>query len=79
MQEQPALEPLPIKLVGSCYCGKVVFSVSTHPPPFKSLYCHCESCRRAHSAPLYHICYVPQECLVIDSGSDCIREYHRTN
>lgn len=44
---------------GQCYCGKVKFLVRNDAYPTKAVYCHCESCRRAHAAPLYHVVYIP--------------------
>jgi hypothetical protein len=37
-------------LTGRCLCGRVRYSVST--PPLWTALCHCESCRRACSAPV---------------------------
>lgn len=46
---------------GTCYCGGVKFAVDcTATAPLKALYCHCESCRRAHAAPLYQVVYGEQ-------------------
>jgi len=35
---------------GSCYCGAV--QVSVQGEPVFSAYCHCESCRKWHAAPI---------------------------
>ena len=43
---------LPAELHGRCYCGAVTFSVRTDAKVHLGCYCHCESCRRAHAAPL---------------------------
>mmetsp|Transcript_6483 Transcript_6483/g.12858 ORF Transcript_6483/g.12858 Transcript_6483/m.12858 type:complete len:221 (-) Transcript_6483:347-1009(-) len=63
---------------GSCFCGGVKFSVSTSPPPNKPTYCHCESCRRAHSAPLYQIVYVPEEAFTLSAGEDLVQAFQKT-
>jgi len=41
------------------------------------MFCHCDSCRRAHSAPLYHIVYVPKECFTLVEGKDSITEFSK--
>jgi hypothetical protein len=38
-----------LAIQGGCLCGAVRFSISA--PPQSSLICHCETCRRASSAP----------------------------
>ncbi len=35
---------------GRCHCGRIRF-VARFPSRF-AVFCHCESCRRAHSAPM---------------------------
>lgn len=35
---------------GSCYCGAV--KVSVEGPPAAAAYCHCQECRKWHSAPI---------------------------
>ena len=42
-------------LEGFCYCGAVTFSVRADATVVRAAFCHCESCRRAHAAPLYQI------------------------
>jgi Paired amphipathic helix repeat len=44
-------------VTGHCYCGAVVFSVAVPESERDAhcCYCHCDSCRRAHSAPLYQV------------------------
>ena len=43
-------------IVGTCYCGGVKFGVTIDSTKYvRALYCHCESCRRAHAAPLYQV------------------------
>ena len=36
---------------GHCLCGGISFAIT--PPTKFVVHCHCESCRRAHGAPLY--------------------------
>ena len=54
---------------GRCYCGKICFAVRRDATVIRSAYCHCESCRRAHSAPLYEVCYVNPGDMAIICGS----------
>ena len=39
-----------------CICGAVKINIKTQSPEM-SAFCHCWSCRRAHSAPMYHVIY----------------------
>ena len=39
-----------------CICGAVKINIKTQSPEM-STFCHCWSCRRAHSAPMYHVIY----------------------
>ena len=40
-------------------CGAVQYTVQGDAEVLMGCFCHCESCRRAHAAPLYQVCYVP--------------------
>ena len=60
---------------GFCYCGGVEFEVANSATPHISVYCHCESCRRAHSAPLYQVVYIPLECLNITKGQELVKVF----
>lgn len=68
-----------IRQTGHCYCGAVQFAV--HIPagqrPFFSAYCHCDSCRRAHAAPLYQVVCVDAHMLSITAGAEHIRAYQK--
>jgi hypothetical protein len=50
----------------SCYCGEVVLHIKTDQPVFAG-FCHCKSCRKAHSAPLYQCVYVKPEEITVES------------
>ncbi len=63
---------------GSCYCGRVIFEVQSDCTPNLSVYCHCESCRRAHAAPLYQVIYVPNEAFRIVAGSELVKQFKKT-
>ena len=60
---------------GRCYCGNIEFVVDHDVVPNKATYCHCDSCRRAHAAPLYHVVYVPKEAFHITKGNDFLQPF----
>ena len=64
-------------VTGYCYCGGVRFTVNTKEQGVNS-YCHCQSCRRAHSAPMYQSCFVPVSSFQIVKGKELIKEYAAT-
>ena len=56
---------------GRCYCGNIRFEVRTRPETETlALFCHCESCRRAHAAPLFAVVYIPSIDLKIVEGEE---------
>ena len=69
----------PIRALGHCYCGTVSFEVSlaAGDAPIFTAYCHCDSCRRAHAAPLYHVVCVDQPAFRVTGGEDHLRGYTR--
>jgi hypothetical protein len=48
-----------VHVTGHCYCGAIRFAVDIPEgdAPIFTAYCHCDSCRRAHAAPLYHVAW----------------------
>ena len=40
----------PAKYEGSCLCGQV--KIQVEGPPIWAAYCHCETCRTWHAAPV---------------------------
>lgn len=63
-----------IHVTGHCYCGGVTFAVDVpegEAPIFRT-YCHCDSCRRAHAAPLYQVVCIDASCFRLTSGDDLI-------
>eukprot|EP01031_Cornospumella_fuschlensis_P032991 gene32991-39901_t len=68
----------PLLYHGQCYCGEVHFEVDASIKPVKAVYCHCESCRRAHSAPLYQIVYTPPEAIRITKGEELLKAFSRS-
>jgi hypothetical protein len=53
---------------GSCMCGRVRF-VARAPSRF-ACHCHCESCRRSHSAGYVSWVGYPSSQVSIESGAD---------
>jgi hypothetical protein len=43
---------IPVKITGSCACGKVQFTAKS--PPSDTCYCYCTKCRKCSGAP-----YIP--------------------
>ena len=68
-----------IHVAGHCYCGEVRFEV--HLPagedPFFTEYCHCDSCRRAHAAPLYYVVCVDSAHFTFTAGEQLLTHYTR--
>lgn len=64
---------------GHCYCGSVAFEVSIPKgsAPIYSTYCHCDSCRRAHAAPLYHVVCLEESMFRITRGDDLLKAFTR--
>ena len=62
---------------GHCYCGGVRFTVAqpADEPPVFTAYCHCDSCRRAHAAPLYQVVAVRPHNHRITAGAALVREF----
>jgi len=65
---------------GRCYCGDVQFGVAVTEERgvFGSAYCHCDSCRRAHAAPLYHVVFSQLQDFHVTAGSENIVEFQKT-
>ncbi|MFT5435244.1 MAG: hypothetical protein ACI9OJ_005961, partial [Myxococcota bacterium] len=62
---------------GHCYCGALQFKVRipAGEQPIFSAYCHCDSCRRAHAAPLYHAVCVDADYFEVTSGAEHLEEF----
>ena len=64
---------------GHCYCGGITFEV--HIPagesPLFAAYCHCDSCRRAHAAPLYHMACVDEHLFTLTGGADLLTDFSK--
>jgi len=68
---------IPVDVSGHCYCGTIHFNVRipTGKAPIFTAYCHCDSCRRAHSAPLYHVVCVEESMFALTSGAEQLVEF----
>ena len=68
-----------IHVHGHCYCGGIRFSVRlpAGESPFFTEYCHCDSCRRAHAAPLYYVACVDSTHLSFLEGEHLLTHYTR--
>ena len=64
---------------GHCYCGSVEFCIRSESIVHSSLYCHCESCRRAHSAPVYHVCYISPSDFEFTSGKEFVKNFRKSD
>jgi len=78
----PTLTKTPLshtRLKGRCYCGELRYEV--HIPngkrPHYSGYCHCDSCRRAHAAPLYQVVIMEASWFEITAGEDLLKDFTR--
>eukprot|EP00966_Prymnesium_polylepis_P040482 939350-Prymnesium_polylepis.1 len=71
---KPAKARRTADLTGRCYCGQIRFRVSATATVIRGAFCHCESCRRAHAAPLYQVCYVAPQDFVLTSGAALLKE-----
>ncbi|MDO6561847.1 GFA family protein [Amphritea sp. 1_MG-2023] len=64
------------KYTGSCFCGAVQFSVSTHP--VLMAYCHCESCRHWSASPVNAFTLWQPDTLKITQGEEQISRYAKS-
>lgn len=66
-----------VDVKGHCYCGAIEFRVQipAGESPIFTAYCHCDSCRRAHAAPLYHVACIDASQLEITAGEEHLNEF----
>ena len=62
---------------GHCYCGAVEFTVDLDREPIFTAYCHCDSCRRSHAAPLYQVACVDDETFTVTRGQEGIVDFKK--
>ena len=67
----------PINVTGHCYCGAITYAVDIEAgkSPIFTAYCHCDSCRRAHSAPLYQVACIEESMFRLTSGAEFLNEF----
>ena len=66
-----------VDVAGHCYCGAIQFRVQipAGQAPIFAAYCHCDSCRRAHAAPLYHVVCVDAPMFQITAGDEALQPF----
>jgi len=66
-------------LTGRCYCGGLRYEVQipVGKRPHFSGYCHCDSCRRAHAAPLYQVVIMEANWFEIVAGAELLKDFTR--
>jgi hypothetical protein len=62
---------------GHCYCGAVEFTVDVGGEPIFAAYCHCDSCRRSHAAPLYQVVCVDDATFQVTRGQEGIVDFQK--
>ena len=60
-------------LEGSCLCGSVKYTADCEPQPFA--HCHCETCRKSHSAAFSTVMGVPKQAFSWLIGEDQLSGY----
>eukprot|EP00041_Stephanoeca_diplocostata_P015135 m.286891 g.286891 ORF g.286891 m.286891 type:complete len:537 (+) comp19939_c0_seq2:1601-3211(+) len=71
-------DPFSSFIQGNCYCGGIQYRVRVIPEPKTlAVYCHCDSCRRAHAAPCYQVVYIPQENFTMTAGQHLLQPCQR--
>lgn len=58
---------------GACLCGAVQIKVSGKP--VANGYCHCETCRRWHAAPINHWTAWPDDAVSVEAGEALLNSY----
>lgn len=61
---------------GSCFCGKVRFTVTREP--VLMAYCHCDSCRHWPAGPVSAFTLWKPESIQITQGEDNIGTHNKT-
>ena len=68
-----------VHVSGHCYCGGVTFDVDIPAGGtlLFSTFCHCDSCRRAHAAPLYQVACVDASMFRLTAGADRLVRFNK--
>lgn len=61
---------------GTCFCGKVTFTVSGEPKAMG--YCHCGDCRSWAAAPVNAFTLWPPESVKITRGADQVAVFNKS-
>jgi hypothetical protein len=77
MSEQKNSEGTSSPYKGHCYCGEVCFEIDEDTVPSVSLYCHCDSCRRAHAAAMLWTVIIPRDKFRITKGQSLVKEFKK--
>mmetsp|Transcript_16832 Transcript_16832/g.25145 ORF Transcript_16832/g.25145 Transcript_16832/m.25145 type:complete len:356 (-) Transcript_16832:11-1078(-) len=59
----------PIK--ARCYCGSVKMEIAAESSGVA--FCHCDSCKRSHAAPIYHCGLLKADLFKITQGEDLVK------
>jgi len=67
----------PVHVEGHCYCGgvRLAIDLAAGERPVFTAYCHCDSCRRSHAAPLYQVVCVKSSQFKLTQGEDLVASY----
>ncbi len=63
----------PVMYEGSCLCGRVTIQVEG--PPIWAGYCHCETCRTWHAAPVNAVSIWMDETVSVIQGEESMANY----
>ena len=69
------------ELHGECYCGGVRFAVlvpAQREEEMQSAFCFCQSCKRAHAAPLYQVVYLRKSLVRLERGAELVEDFAKT-
>ena len=79
MSQAPPIPATNQLLEGHCYCGSITYEVDARADeePIFAAYCHCDSCRRAHAAPLYRVVCIDARRFEITAGAELLTEFRR--
>ncbi len=62
-----------LKLKGSCLCGGIEFEIEDELKLVMN--CHCQFCRKAHSAPYITFISMPKDRFSLLQGNDLLKKY----
>lgn len=62
---------------GGCICGEVTYECVVDAPKVGIVYCHCQDCREAHTAPYTGAFLLPESKVTWKTGMDTMLNYNR--